>query len=129
MWHFREVTDDIVSLDIFPERERELRFMMCEALIREDFSDADDVTFFIWYLDTDESESWDRCLDTDRFRLQSECEIFFQGFDLREADSLRRSEAILDNRRSDTLLLHLDIDTELEKCLLDQDRFLLYLIS
>lgn len=115
MWHLREISHDIVTLDIFSECDRELGFMMGECIIREDFPDTDDVTFFVWYLDTDESESWDRCLDTDRFCLESESEIFFESLDLREPDSLRWSEAILDHSWSYTLPFHIDIDTELEK--------------
>ena len=65
--------------------------MVDKCIIFENFADADDVAFLIWHLDTDESESWDRCLDTDRFCLQSESEIFLQSFDLRETYSLCRT--------------------------------------
>jgi hypothetical protein len=56
--------------------------MMGKSIITEDFSYADDISFFIWYLDADESKSWDRCLDTDRFCLEREGEVFFERFNL-----------------------------------------------
>lgn len=101
---------------------------MGEAIVFENFTDSDDVSFFIWYFDPDESNSWDWCLNTDTFCLEGEGEIFFEGFDPRETDSFRRSETILDHGRSDTLLFHLDIDAKLEKCLLDHKRLFLDLI-
>lgn len=121
MWHLREVSDDEITIDILADRECEFRFMMDKCIIFEDFSDPDDISFFIWYLDTDETETRDRCLDTDRFRLQCESEILLQGFDFREADSFTRTESILDDSRSDTLFFHIDIDAELEKGLLDKE--------
>lgn len=121
MRHLREVSDDEVSIDILTDREREFRLVMDEAVIFEDFSDTDGIAFLIRDFDPDESESWDGCLDTYRFGLQGEREILLQRLDLRETDSLTRTESILDHGRSDTLLFHLDIDPELEKGLLDKE--------
>ena len=69
MWHLREIADDEVTIDILSHRDGELRLMVREAIIFEDFADTYYITFLVWYLNTNESESWDRCLDTDRFRL------------------------------------------------------------
>lgn len=128
MWHLREITDDEVTIDILTYGEGELRLVMCEAVIFEDFSNSDDVSFFIWHLDPDESESWNWRLDADGFCLQCQGEILLQGFDLREADSLRGAESVLDHGGTDTLLFHIDIDAELEKGFLDEEGFLFDLI-
>ena len=62
MGHLCEISDDKITIDIFSHGECEFRFMMGKCIIREYFSDTDDITFFIWDFDTDESETWDRCL-------------------------------------------------------------------
>lgn len=129
MRHLRKITDDKVSIDILAYGECEFRLMVGEAVIFEDFTDPHGISFLIRDFDPDESESWDRCLDTDGFCLECQREILFQRLDLRESDSLTRTETILDHGRSDTFLLHLDIDPELEKGLLDEERLLLDLIG
>lgn len=91
MWHLREVADDEVTVDILSHGDGELRLMVREAIIFEDFADTYYIAFLVWHLDTHESESWYRCLYTDRFRFQSEGEIFFQCFYLRKAYSLART--------------------------------------
>lgn len=121
MGHLREISDDEVTIDILPYSERELRLVMGEAIIFEDFSYTDNISFLIRNFDPDEPESRDWCLDTDGFCLQGKREIFFERFDLRESHSFGRSQSILDHGRSDTLLFHLDIDAELEKCLLNEE--------
>ena len=121
MGHLREITDDEVTIDILPHGKGELGLVMREAVIFEDFSDTDNISFLIRNFDPDKPESRNRRLDTDGFCLQSKCEIFFERFDLRESHSFTGSEAILDNSRSDTLLFHFDIDTELEKCFLNEE--------
>lgn len=119
--HLCEITDDKVPIDILSYGERELRLVMCEAIILEDFTDTDDITFLIWNFDPDESETRDRRLDADGFCLECQREILFQRLDLRESDSLTRAETILDHGRSDTFFFHLDIDPELEKGFLDKE--------
>ena len=116
MWHLREISYDEVPIDILSHGDRELRFVTSECNIFEDFFDSYGIPFLIWYLDSDEPESWDRCLDSYGFCLECEREIFFESFDFCQSDSLRWSESILDYGRADTLILHLDIDAELEKC-------------
>ena len=91
MGHLRKVSDDEVTIDILSHGDGEFRLMVCEAIIFEDFAYSYDIAFFVWYLDAHESESWDRCLDTDRFRFQGEGEIFFQCFYLGKAYSLART--------------------------------------
>ncbi len=103
--------------------------MVREAVIFEDFTDANDISFFIWHLYPDEAKTRNRCLDTDRFCLQRQSQILLQRFDLREADSFTRAESVLDDSRSYAFLFHIDIDTELEKCLLDEEGLLLDLIG
>ena len=129
MWHLREISDDIVTVDILSHCECDLRLMMTECIIFEDFPYTYDIAFLIWDFDTHESESWDRCLDTDRLRLECESEVFFQAFYLRKAYSLTWSQTILDDGRSYTLPFHIDIYAELEECLLDQERLLFDLIG
>lgn len=129
MWHLREISDDEVTIYILSYSYSELRLVVSECIIFEDFLDPDGISFFIWDFDPDESKSWDRSLNTDRFCFECECEIFFQAFDLCKTYSLTRSEAILYNSRTDTLPFHIDIDTELKKCFLYQDRFLFDLIG
>lgn len=77
VWHLCEISGDIVTIYILTHGERDLRLMMGKYTIFEYFADTDDISLFIGYLDTDESESWDRCLDTDRFGLEGEGEVFF----------------------------------------------------
>ncbi len=121
VWHLREISDDEVPIDVLPYGECKLRLVMSEAIIFKDFSYTDDIAFLIRDFDPNEPESRDGGLDTDGLCLECECEIFLEGFDLREPHSLTWSESILDHGRSDTLFFHLDVDTELQKCLLDQE--------
>jgi hypothetical protein len=95
--------------------------MFGKCYVLEDFLDPDGVSFFIWYLYSHESETRDRSLYSYGFCLECKCEIFLQCFDLGESDSLVGFESILYHRRSYTLILHLDIDAELEKCLLYEE--------
>ncbi len=118
MGHLREISDDAVAIDILPYCDRELGLVVRECSILEDFFDPDGVSFFIGYLDTDESEPWDRCLDTDRFCLEREREVVFEIFDFCQMYSVRGMESVLCDSRSDTLIDHLYIDIELEECAL-----------
>lgn len=54
--------------------------------------------------------------------LEGESEIFFEILDPRELDSFSGSESVLDDGRSDKSSFHIDIDTKLEKSLLDLER-------
>ncbi len=128
MWHLCEISDDEVTIDILAYCDCEFGLVASECGILKDFFDSYGIPFFIWYLDTDEPKSWDRCLDSYGFCLECEREIFFERFYLCESDSLRWSESILDDSRSDTLILHLDIDAKLEKCALYEQRLLLDLL-
>ena len=121
MRHLREVSDDEVSLDILPECECELGLVCAECCILEYFLNSHGISLLIRDFYADKTKTWNRCLDTDTLCLERECEVFFEGLNLRESHSLRRPETILDNCRTDTLILHLDIDTELEECLLYQE--------
>lgn len=82
MWHLREVSYDIFAIDILSHRECDLRLMMTECIIFEDFPDTHDITLLIRDFDPDESEPWDRCLDTDILGFQGESEIFLETLDL-----------------------------------------------
>lgn len=129
MGHLREITDDEVSLYIFPECESEFGFMCAESAVFEDFFDTNCITFFIRDFDSDESETRDRRLYTDRFCLECESEIVLEIGYLGQANTLGRPETILYDGRADTLILHLDIDAELEECPLDYQRLLFYLFT
>jgi hypothetical protein len=77
VWHLREISGDIVAVYILAHGERDLRLMPSKYTVFEHFSDTDDITLLIRDFDTDEPESWNRRLDTDRFCFQSESEVFF----------------------------------------------------
>lgn len=116
MGHFSKITNDKVSIDIFSYCYCKFGLVTSEGSILKNFFDSDSITFLVWYLYTDESQPRNRCLDTDRFCFESEGEVFFEGFYLGESDSFTRSQTVLYHSWTDTLIFHLYIDTELEKC-------------
>ena len=116
MWHLSKISYDEVTIDILSNRDSEFGFMSGKCYVFKDFFDSYGISFLIWYLYTYESKTRDWCLDTDGLCLESECEIFFESFDLRETYSFAGTQTILYDSRSDTLIFHIDIDSKLEKC-------------
>lgn len=65
MGHLREISDDEVTIDILPYCNGEFGLVSGKRYIFENFFDSNGITFLIWYLYSNETESWDGCLDTD----------------------------------------------------------------